>query len=160
MKKIIQKVLAAVLIAATVTSMGAVGSAATSKSSGLYDPIPYMSNQQLTRETVKKVPLWADANTLTVYGCVGISAIKNEICAPGQIDVYDSNTKKYMQYECLGISGKEVGFTFKLDSYYHGTRYWIKPNTYKVRIIFKLKNAKKYIHYTFSFKVYERGFKK
>lgn len=166
--KIIKKILAAVVVAVTVASMGATASAATKVSGSLYAPIP--TAKEVVSKVIDGQKYTLNVNAFEMEGPLSTAKVQGYLGDDLYITVTQNGTGKIMNKGCFDLVYRNSDNTIcpNLETYKHGSRWWFKPATYTVLVWCqqgknslnkKAGRPAKVQVAKFTFSVYERGFK-
>lgn len=152
----------------TSSSSKPASAASSQATTGLYAPLPTSKSSQTRSYGGGQIVL--DADALGFSGWVSSADAKDYLCDDVLVQVTQNGTNKQYQYGQSGLVGDDdqVDVASMLGYYQHGGRPWLTPATYTVHVWcqegqYSLNKTagrpQKVDICTFSFSVYERGFK-
>jgi len=135
----------------------------------LYVPIPYGSPHELITKSMGGGSFTLNINAFCIGGYVSSANVSQYMCDDAYFNVTENSTGKVMAQSVSGVinNENEIDVSSGLDSYQHGSRYWLTPATYTVHVWCQkgehsmnttAGRPDKVDVCTFSFSVYEKGF--
>lgn len=154
----------------TTVSKPATSTSSNSTNSGLYASLPYGSSQELEHKDFGGGNFELNINAFTLCGYVSTKNVSQYMCDDAYCRVTQQKTGKIITQGYFGeiSDDNKLDISTGLDSYQHGSRYWLEPATYTVYVWCQKGEYSENTTFgrpnkvdvcTFSFSVYERGFK-